>query len=692
MKNIIIEMRHRANKVRKHPKNKLPGNLGLNLIQDGENTFLFYYNRLLVTFPTDDLFSRNVAILNLYINQNIKQKILSKVFGLSGVRIRAIFKMYRDLGMAGLAGPDPSRFSNSTPDQSPVALESENKSREEGASSTQLEAIGKDIVSAKPNFENLNFCRIEKEYAETLWKTTQYAGAFLLFGFLKKMNIFEKMFGVAGAEVNQESLIQMVLTLFFMNALRFKNIEQSKFLDDMSFSYLIQGQFKKLQHLRYAIDNMTESAFFPIFVQEFFGVMIDESLKQAEKLFYVDGHFSPYYGGRKIPFGYDTKRQRGFPGRSNVFIHNITGKNVFFFESPTNNALHQDLPEVMTRLKSKLGDLFGVSFFFDRGGFSSDTFKQITQEGAYFTTFLKNRKKEASIDKSQFIEVEIEVNHEKRKIKIYEKERTTRSYGDVRIITFIGREGQQIPILTTEPTRSAAEIVERMKGRWKEENCFKFMVDHYSFDLMSTYKMIQSPEKLIERPNPERTALNQEINEKKKELGKLHRELSEKVYQSKNKTTTTLTQLRKNNPLLYARIETLELQLFSLERIRKATITTTQVNLADEYYISDQKRRLLINLIKSLNYNCEKSLQELLQVFHKKTDETLAIIIQLIQQPGKIKINKGRIEIEINRLPIGSHARSCDQLIHELSRQHLLVTPFGTEIEMRQAKKTILAA
>jgi len=284
------------------------------------------------------------------------------------------------------------------------------------------------------------------------------------------------------------------------------------------------------------------------------------------------------------------------------------------------------------------------------------------------------------------------VNHEKRKVKIYERERSSRIYGEVRIIIFIGRKGQQIPILTTEPTRSAGEIVERMKGRWKEENCFKFMVDHYAFDLMSTYKMIQAPDKLIERPNPERTALNREINEKKKELAKLHRELSEKVHKSKKKTTTTLTQHRKNNPLLYARIDTLELQLLSLTRIRSATTPAIQINLADDHFVSDQKRRLLINMTKVLNYNCEKSLQELLQAFHPKVDETLAIIIQLIQQPGKMRENSGKLEVEVNRLPTELHARSCDQLISELSKQHLLVTPFGTEILMHQGEKPILAA
>ena len=97
-------------------------------------------------------------------------------------------------------------------------------------------------------------------------------------------------------------------------------------------------------------------------------------------------------------------------------------------------------------------------------------------------------------------------------------------------------------------------------------------------------------------------------------------------------------------------------------------------------------------MTKALSYNCEKSLQELLQAFHPKLDETLAIIIQLIQQPGKIRKDEGKIEVEVNRLPTELHARSCDQLMSELSKQHLLVTPFGTEIEMRQGEKKILAA
>ena len=97
--------------------------------------------------------------------------------------------------------------------------------------------------------------------------------------------------------------------------------------------YLHQINCKRL-HFRNALDEVTNSSFFPVLVQEVFGVMLEEALTQCEKLFYIDGHFSPYYGERNVPYGYDTKRKRGYPGRNLVFIHDETGKNVIFFESP----------------------------------------------------------------------------------------------------------------------------------------------------------------------------------------------------------------------------------------------------------------------------------------------------------------------------------------------------------------------
>jgi hypothetical protein len=110
MKNKMIEIRKKASRLNRNPKNKSTDYPGLNLIQEDGNTFVFYFNRPVAIFPTEDLFSRNVAIINLYLNLKITQKDLSIVFGLSEIRVQQLFKEYRERGLAGLSGHDAGDF------------------------------------------------------------------------------------------------------------------------------------------------------------------------------------------------------------------------------------------------------------------------------------------------------------------------------------------------------------------------------------------------------------------------------------------------------------------------------------------------------------------------------------------------------------------------------------------------------
>ena len=107
----MIELRKQASRAKRNFVNKTFDSSSFQLIQSEGNTFVYHYNRPVAIFPTEDLFSRNVAIINIYLNQKVTQETLSKVFGLSRIRIRQLVTLYRDKGLSGLAGPDPSRFS-----------------------------------------------------------------------------------------------------------------------------------------------------------------------------------------------------------------------------------------------------------------------------------------------------------------------------------------------------------------------------------------------------------------------------------------------------------------------------------------------------------------------------------------------------------------------------------------------------
>ncbi len=111
MKNRIIQLRKKASRTKRNSPYKAADSSNLRLIQIEGNTFIYYYSRTVAIFQSNDLFARNITIINIYLNQKIKQLELARVFGLSERRIKQLVTLYRYQGMAGLAGPDPTRFS-----------------------------------------------------------------------------------------------------------------------------------------------------------------------------------------------------------------------------------------------------------------------------------------------------------------------------------------------------------------------------------------------------------------------------------------------------------------------------------------------------------------------------------------------------------------------------------------------------
>lgn len=331
------------------------------------------------------------------------------------------------------------------------------------------------------------------------------------------------------------------------------------------------------------------------------------------------------------------------------------------------------------------GRVEGKTLFFDRGGYSAKCFKRIEREGMYFATYLKHRGKESEVELNRFIEVAIEIDGETIKNRLHEKARQTKAHGVVRTVLFIGRQGKQIPIITTNPELSAAEIVARLQKRWVEENGFKTMREQFNIDLLTTYKTEQAPDKIMERPNPQRREMNRPVNGKKQELKVLRDRYSNRIDQVKNKEAMTIAAFEEQEEELRFAIKNREMELGLLERKKQWVAVKVQSNLKDECVISRRKRRLFINLIKCMNYNCEKWLQDLFCQTHPKPDETLSLIRQVLKTPGRIRHQGDIVEIELDRLDSEVQATSLENVLAKLSRYDYLKLPDGRRLDIKQA-------
>ena len=699
-----------------------------------KDCYVFCRGQLLAVYDHSDLYTRNFIIVQLFLCHKVSQRILSETFGLTVPHISVLVGRYRHWGSPGIEDNTAERIKNSQKITGGLAeylvslLEKEDRPSYEQAGrlvkkrfkvSLSTSRIGswwrtirkaKIAQSVEKPAEQLMLLTPseaieapEEAVQKTLgaptvateqrrgdeqdgeWKINVVAGCYILYGMLSKSQFLKPFVeGLQGAPyTGKQSVERVILSLFFMHALRVKSIEQTKHLSEKHFGPLVLGSFLRQQSLRYAIDAITAHANFEDAVSEHYK-RLSQQTDLGDEIYYTDGHFSCYYGKYAIPKGYDARRKQASRGRNTIYLHNSAGHNVELFESPTNTTLSVDIETLIAKMEAAFGDVRSKTLFFDRGGFSAKCFKEITRKGMYFSTYLKHRKKGSEIDLELFEEIEIEIKGQVMRNHIYEKERETRDYGVVRMIIFLGKQGKQIPIITTNLNLSSAEIVALQQKRWVEENGFKYMGAHYNIDLLTTYKTEPAPYKIMERANPKRKAINSRIRDKKTELGELKGRYSNRLNEVEDKGTVTVMDFQKQEERLTYEIKNLEMEIGLLELEKEDVPSKVETNLKDECVITKQKRRLFINLVKAMNYNCEKWLQDLFSQYHPKADETLSLIRGVLTTPGRIRQRGDVLEVALERLDSEVQAASLERVLEKLREYNYLQLPDGRRLEIWQ--------
>ncbi len=718
------------------------------LVSAEQNVYVFFRGNLIAQYQKGDNYSRNIILAQLFLCHRVAQQVLSDVFQLTIPHISSLIGNYRRAGSAGIEDHTVVRIGNNQKIKGEIAAaiikqlgdvtkearptyaavaknikrkynidltshrigcwwrqykdEKQTQEQSQSQSQAQMSLISEETSARQTNEEGreeksegrpTTEQNADKEdngggvVAEEQWQANNVVGSFILYAMLDKSQ-FLKPFIETLQQVTQtgrQSVERVMLTLFFMHALRLKSIEQSKHLLSFHFGPLVLGAFCRLQSLRYAIDDITEQKQFDQAITLHYQ-QLSQQTDLGDDIYYTDGHFSCYYGKYAIPKGYDARKKQPARGRNTIYLHNSLGHNILSFESPTNTTLSVDIETLIDKMKASYGDVKGKNLFFDRGGFSADCFKKIKKADMYFTTYLKQRKKQAKIDESLFKEIEIDIQGSVIKNRLYETEKQSKVYGTLRTIIFIGKQGKQIPVISTNLTLSAAEIVARLQKRWVEENGFKYMDEHYNIDLLTSYETEEAPDKIMSRPNPDRKAANKAIAEKKMELKELKEQYATKLNEVKDKDELTIGAFEEQEKQLKLEIKIAEVELGILELTRKGISSKIESNMKDESVISCQKRRLFINLVKTMNYNCEKWLQLIFCHYHPKADETLSLIRHVLTQPGRLRQRGKTLEVELERLDSGVQANTLDNVLGKFKEDNHLNLPDGRKLVIWQAR------
>lgn len=672
---------------------------------------VFFKGNCFFTYEPRDKFSRNYCIVQLHLSGKIKLKYLSERFNLSYPYCSKILNQFKEFGLEGLKEKIQLSFSNRKVINDEIGfyiLAERKKIKNYDEISNQIRFIFKKRVSSrsianwvskynkKDEKKELSFqVQLEMDCGQEFfaqqqsdkWNQNIYAGSFILYIIIEQTGLFkifeENLNEDMYKRKSSSGVRRVILTIFFLHALRLKSIEQSKFLVEKDFSQVVGGSFLRVQSLRYAIDKIIEERGFEQAINSFYEDLLCLT-ERKNQIYYTDGHFSNYYGVHNVPKGYDPRRQQPSKGRTSIYLHNSEGEIAFYFESVINTTLSNDIETLINEVSKRGMSLKRKTLFFDRGGYSKKCFSFLNQKKMYFVTYLKNRTKERAIERNKFEKKKfIDEVGEEYIYDLYEAEKKWIKGRSFRIIIFLGTDEVQIPIVTSNPFLKPESIIYFLKKRWREENCFKYMIEHFGIDLLTSYKTEEAPDKIITRPNPERVVINKEISKMQNDLLKLQSEFSNKLIENEIFKNETLDEVFKSQDKLKLKIKNLKMDI-ELLKIKRAKIKSKiQINLKDVNVIMAQKRRLFLNTLKVVNYNSEKWFQKVFQKFHAKDDEILSLIRNLFKHPGKIKENNRMMEVVLSPIHSRPIRRSVESVLENINKNSGIRLPDGRLLRIK---------
>lgn len=474
---------------------------------------------------------------------------------------------------------------------------------------------------------------------------TRYAGAMLLhvaLGQLGLWSVFEKL----GAEVGRTKLaVKQVVGIIALGfALRLRSIEGFKTALRREFGMLLGlPVVPGVQTLRTHVAALAESVEPELVMRKLL-----ESFVQLEPVwegaYYVDGHFCPYSGSRPLPKGWNAKRRLVERGQTDVYVHDATGRALFFINRPLNDHLCKVLPKILEEIRSVAG-AEKILLIFDRGGYSGPLFKELSNQGIGFITYLKGRKAKRRFPWTLFerrwweVTDPAGINKTKRCVyNIYEKGTRLRGAGVLRTLVIKDEDGQ-IPVLTNCAEMASAKVVHLLKMRWRQENSLKYLSENYAVEQLIQYDATHSQDdRLVD--NPKRARLKKKIEQlqaevvfKEAQLGQALEFNDEKVRKTARGIKLAHSSLRREINGLYQKIERLENRLAQIP----AKVPLEEIEGKKQYKATMKTdRRNLVNAVKVATYNAERLLARRFFRHYGDPRDWLTIFRSILHLPGAV--------------------------------------------------------
>ena len=292
---------------------------------------------------------------------------------------------------------------------------------------------------------------------------------------------------------NEPFLLQLLVGIL----LGAKNIEQTKALNFSSLRAMLDDTVKSARLQRDKLRKLAKTEL----IDKLMAFNIELVKTRTDGDFYYDPHTKHYCGMRKILKGWCAKVRMASKVLNMDFIHNSKGYPVYF--NIVDN--YDDLRVRFFKEIKKFRQLACfpadkvLTFTVDRGIFSAKVFSMVIHDAlTHLITWEKGYKKSRWDDsfpsKQGAIQRKRNRSGDNKKLVKY-RYQTMRWDKDPSVAQIIVRidspsKGREIEvsILTDDLLRPADIIIFLMFNRWIQENDFKYIIEHFGIDQITSYR------------------------------------------------------------------------------------------------------------------------------------------------------------------------------------------------------------
>jgi transposase/predicted transcriptional regulator with HTH domain len=513
-----------------------------------------------------------------------------------------------------------------------------------------------------------------------------FCGAMMHHLFLKEIGLgsIASVFPI-NPEVTYQS-VDILSTLFHSINLGVKSIEGLKLVNAGELGILMgMNRAPEKETVREHLSQMATQYLSNSLIDRFAEALLDRGFIDPE-VFFIDGHFLPYYGLKVIAKGYFTVRRLAMRGNELYAITDLQGRPLFFITE--SNEI--DFRPIISRSAEKLVEL-GISrpiLVFDRGGYGIHFFKEL-DEKADFVTWAKyvGDKTLAGIPDESF-EVGIWLNNKKYLVaeeknrNVSESAQTAANEGrskptsiDLRMVTIKNVEtGKRIAIYTNNTAKPAYDIAYYMLNRWGDsENIFKEMMSRFNLDYHPGYDIKElENQPLVD--NPDIAITKKAIRILYKEIEELEKEiLLTKAKEDRRPDKRRQEKLSKIGDLITEKKEDIEGFKGKLSQLPEK-VSIIEILEGRPMNRCDLEKKKLYDVMQFMAYNSRERLVELFRECYSDNRDVKQVLDMITGRAGYVKLVGQTIIVVLDWIENKKHREAAERFCRLLNKKGIDLT------------------